>query len=117
MNEPAIPMRPLAAGYPRWTTRIDGAGGEYAEVMLAADPARFAEIAEALRAAVGGRWTAQVQDPDATYWDLCAEGGTIVVHREHFSGVSAHAAGLSRALSGDAALLRRVYALLAAARP
>lgn len=57
------------------------------ELRLSDDTERFRSIAENIKATFGGRWLAQVDGPDQSYWDLEVDGRKLTVHREHYLGV------------------------------
>lgn len=56
-------------------------------VQLTEDSDQFCELAELVRAALGGEWLQQLDHHDQSYWDLDVHGMKLTVHREHYLGV------------------------------
>jgi hypothetical protein len=110
MTGPRIPHVPT----PRLETATDGSGGEFTQVVISDKPDEklFAYVAAALQDALKGQWSQQLTGLDQAYWDLEADDGKIVLHLEHYVGISVHPAELSQATDANKALVLKVFEVI-----
>ncbi len=80
------------------------------EVSDESDWKHFDQVANQLLEALNGEWLEQLDGLDQRYWDLEAEGGVIVIHLEHYLGISIFAK--DTASNSDLELLKRAYKVL-----
>jgi hypothetical protein len=57
-------------------------------VHVSDDPEDFLKIALQASKILGGELGQCFHGLDQSYWDICANGRTITVHREHYCGIS-----------------------------
>jgi len=58
------------------------------ELRLSGDPEQFKRLAESVQKKLHGKWIEQLDAFDQSYWNLDIDGKILIVHREHYLGVS-----------------------------
>jgi hypothetical protein len=82
-------------------------------IYLSDNPNDFWSIAENVQAFLKGTYGRCADGLDQSYWDLHADGGILMVHREHYLGVCVYCDDDPKSL----ALLERVRTSVKQLRP
>jgi hypothetical protein len=64
---------------------------KHLSVHVSDDPEDFLKVALQALEILGGEFGQCAHGLDQSYWDIQANGGTVTVHREHYSGTSVFA--------------------------